>query len=313
MVNTRILEEQLGLGPQAEDQATASRAETAAAERARQAAPRVMRHAPLLQGRVTPNFRTAPEATLGFPPRSAAQRSAAAVLWQSLKPLGERLEALVAARSLLPSIDRESTAGKAFDELRTAQLRAMGARNWRRLGIIAPTRGSGASFVTLGLAASIARLAHVHTLVVDFDLARPTLHRYLGLSGFPPLSVGLHEGQVPISTVGRVGSALALLPNGSPTAAAVDVAQSPEAAVALNTLFERLSPDLILFDLPPLLDDPAGVAALAFVDCVLLVADGTRSTARSLSACEKKLEGQVPLLGLILNKAEDKPLAEDVT
>ena len=63
------------------------------------------------------------------------------------------------------------------------------------------------------------------------------------------------------------------------------------------------TPDVVILDLPPLLDDAVMMALMPQLDAVLLVADGLNSTARDILECERILEGQLPLLGIVLNKS----------
>lgn len=292
MVNTRILEQQHGWrrGPDAEHAGDT---------------PRGLRHEPLLQGRITPGGRDALPQAAGRAPRGRLSDAALAEAWGALPVLGNSLEDLAARHGALPPIGRDSAAGATLDQLRTALLRATTAQGWRRIGISAPRRGAGASFLALGLAAAVARLDYLRLVLLDLDLAQPTLHRHLGLDAPGPLEPVLRS-EAP-AQFGRVGANLALLTNAAPVAAPADLLHSPEALLALRGLPDPLAPDLMLVDLPPLLTDPAALAALAQVDAVLLVADGTRTTARDISECERRIEGQTPLLGVVLNKSEDRP------
>jgi protein-tyrosine kinase len=36
------------------------------------------------------------------------------------------------------------------------------------------------------------------------------------------------------------------------------------------------------------------------------VADGTKSTAEDLRACERLFEGRIPLMGVVLNRAQER-------
>jgi Mrp family chromosome partitioning ATPase len=290
MVNTRILEQQLGWRrgqPEAEG-------------------PRDLQHEPVLQGRIQAGGRTSLPAAAGLVPRGRQSRAAVADVWAALDPFADSLEAAAARRGALPPFGRDSAAGATLDQLRSALLRATAQHGWRRIGVASPRRGGGASFVALGLAASIARLDYLHLALVDLDLAQPSLHRHLGLPRPGPIEEVLRGRLPPLAATGRVGENLALLPNASPVAAAADLLHAPEAILALRGLADALQPDLMLFDLPPLLTDPAAPVALAQVQAVLLVADGTRTTARDITECERTLDGQTPLLGVVLNKSEDR-------
>ena len=60
----------------------------------------------------------------------------------------------------------------------------------------------------------------------------------------------------------------------------------------------------------PVLEYDDLTAFLPQVDGVLLVADGTQTTAAHLAACEKMLLGHTQLLGVVLNRARnaDSPI-----
>ena len=64
--------------------------------------------------------------------------------------------------------------------------------------------------------------------------------------------------------------------------------------------------DVALFDLPPVLHNDDVAAFLPQVDGVLLVSDGSQTTARHLKACEKMLAGHTQLLGVVLNRARSE-------
>jgi protein-tyrosine kinase len=293
MVNTRILEQRVGW----------RQADPALAD-----VPRELRHEPLLQGRISTGPRDPLPGAAGLTShRGRLPRAAVDDTWASLTPVADSIEAAVAGLGALPPLDREAAAGIALDQLRSQLLRVATAQGWRRIGISAPRRGSGTSFLALGLAASVARLDYLRLALVDLDLSRPALHRHLGLSAPGPLEPILRGQVAPVTQLQRIGANLALVLNPAPVPAAAELLHSPEAILALRGLAEMLHPDLILLDMPPLLGDPAAQAALPQVDAVLLVADGTRTTAREIAECERLLDGQVPLLGVVLNKSEDRP------
>lgn len=296
MVNTRILEQRIGwrhsgaAGPDGPDEA-----------------PRGLRHEPMLQGRVGAAARSPLPGPAGLAGgRARLARADIDATWAALPSFGDSLEAAVARHGRLPAIDRGAPAAAVLDEMRARVLRAMAERGWRRLGVASPRRGAGSTFLALGLAASTARLDYLHLLLIDLDLSRPALARHLGLTSAQPLAPTLTGEVPPLTALGRLGANLALAANGEPVSAAADLLHSPEAILALRAVAEALQPDLTIADLPPLLADPAAQAALPQVDAVLVVADGTRTTARDISECERALGGVVPLLGVVLNKSEDR-------
>lgn len=69
-----------------------------------------------------------------------------------------------------------------------------------------------------------------------------------------------------------------------------------------------LEPDLMIFDLPPALASDDVLALAPQLDAVLLVIDGTQSAPDRVRACLRLFEGQVPVLGTVLNRARDRNL-----
>lgn len=286
MVNTRILEQRLGWRrhdpAQGDDPATPES--------------RPIRHEPLLQGRVRP--------VPGLN-RPSARRADSEALWQDLPLAAEGLDTLKARHGAMHSIDRDSAAAMALDQLRTQLVRLLRANNWRRIGVTSPKRGAGRSFVAAGLAASLSRLEALRVLLVDMDLTAPDLARRLGLQPPGPLE-GLLSGEAEIDEqLLRIGTNLALALNATPVAHAAELAQDPATGAMLRQMLDQLAPDVAVFDLPPLLGNALGTSLLPHLDAVLLVSDGTATQAPDILECERLLEGQVPLLGVILNKSED--------
>ena len=105
----------------------------------------------------------------------------------------------------------------------------------------------------------------------------------------------------------RIGANFALGLNDTAAPDAAERLQHPKTWRVLDDLQQRLRPDVSLYDLPPMLNSDDAEAILPKVDGVLLVADGTRTTARQIAECERLLDGQVPLLGVVLNRSGDVP------
>lgn len=68
---------------------------------------------------------------------------------------------------------------------------------------------------------------------------------------------------------------------------------------ALKVAFQ---PDLILYDLPPMLQSDDVMAFLPHLDCVLLVAAAEKSRLDEVDKCERDLSEQTQVLGVVLNK-----------
>lgn len=224
-------------------------------------------------------------------------------VWSSLNRIDLDF-AVLAGNGLFPRADAESAAMR-FDLLRTQMLHALAERGWSRIGITAPRRGCGASFIAANLALSFARRPDGSTVLIDLDLRHPALARQFGLADVPPLRAFLMDDQPLESHFLRYGQGLALGLNGRAEPDPGAILHARACDMALEAVSVQLEPGLILFDLPPLLEGDEVLALKPQLDAVILVADGTRTSPADLNACTRLLDGQVPILTAILNRGED--------
>ena len=208
------------------------------------------------------------------------------------------------ARNRVVAGGRTDPAHVPFDLLRTRMLRALRERGWRRVGITSASPGCGKTFVTANLALSVARGANCRVVALDLDLRIPALAKVLGQRDTGLMEDLLRGRALPGHHLRRVGGNLALGLNAAPAAAPAELLQEPSTGAALARIEAELAPDVILCDLPPALVCDDVIAFLPRVDAMLLVAAGGATTAKQIRECER-LFGETPLLGVILNRAED--------
>lgn len=227
-------------------------------------------------------------------------------VWESLNAISLNGDHL-AGNGLFTNPD-QSLAGTAFDILRTRLSQAMAERGWRRIGITSPTHGCGKSFTAANLALALARRPGSRTVLLDLDLRRPNLHTLFGASPTGALRDFLDGSQPLESLFVRVGRTLAVGFNGEAVPDAGDILHSADTAQALEAMETQLDPDLTVMDLPPALLSDDVLAMRGKVDAVLVVADGKITTAKDIRACEALFEHRIPLMGVVLNRAQDRGL-----
>lgn len=224
-------------------------------------------------------------------------------VWESLTEVSLNAESL--ARNSLFTEQHQSPVTAHFDILRTRMLQALEERKWRRVAITSPTHGCGKSFVAINLALSMARLPSRRAALIDMELRDPNLARMLGVQA-GPLQEFLTGEQPLEAQFRRFGSNLALGLNGVAVPNASAVLHETATAVALTAMLEQLEPDLAIFDMPPALGNDDVIAMLPHIDAVLIVTDGTKTSPNDIRACERLFEGKAPLLGVVLNRAQDR-------
>ncbi len=193
----------------------------------------------------------------------------------------------------------------AFDLLRTRLLQTLQANNWTSVAITSPSPGCGSTFAATNLALSLSRMASCHTALIDLNFRAPGLAKSLGL--IPRSDLRRYMiGELPVTSgLVRYTANLALGLAGAPESASTELLLDPRTTKTLADLKGLLQPDVILYDLPPMLGYDDVTAFLPQVDGVLLVADGTQSMAGQIAECERMIGDRTKLLGVILNKARD--------
>lgn len=225
-------------------------------------------------------------------------------VWESLGAVQLSTERLV-GNNLFP-LPSAQPAALAIDQLRTQLLHGFATKGWKRLAVTSPGHGCGKSFVATNLALSLARRAGSRTVLLDLDLRRPQLAAILGLVDAPDF-VDFLTGDQPLeSTFNRVGRTLALGLNGAAVEMAAETLHSPDTSIALAAMAEQLDPEVIIYDMPPALGTDDVLAITPSADAVLLVIDGTKTSPDDLRACERLFEGRIPLMGVVLNRAQDR-------
>lgn len=236
-----------------------------------------------------------------------ALRAPGAAAWDALRPAMVNPEFLT-RNNLFPDPSPDPAAA-AIDLLRGRLLQALRERGWRRVAVTSPTRGCGKSTVAANLALSLARRPSGRTVLLDLDLRRPGLADLFGLAAPGPMRDLLSGRAAPEGVLIRAGRGLALGLNARAERAAAELLLEPAAQEAVAAVLRDLDPEVMIYDVAPALGSDDMVALLPQTDAVLLVADGTQTTAADLRACERLFEGRVPLLGVVLNRAQDRGLA----
>lgn len=227
-----------------------------------------------------------------------------AKVWESLSAVqlsADRLE----GNSLFP-LSSNHPAALAIDQLRSKLLHGLASQGWRRIAVTSPTHGCGKSFVATNLALSLARRPGSRSALIDLDLRRPQLADLLGVADAPELADFL-TGEQPLESVfRRFGRSLALGLNSAPVEMASEMLHSPDTAIALSAMVDQVDPEVVIYDMPPALGTDDVLAMAPSIDAVLLVVDGTKTSPDDVRACERLFEGRVPLLGVVLNRAQDR-------
>lgn len=220
--------------------------------------------------------------------------------WALLKPFSPEARRL--ATSLVVTVDRADPAHLAFDILRTKVLQNARDDGWQALGITAPTVGCGKATIALNLAFSLAKQRELKIVLVDLDLRHPRIGKMLGIAGMATLQDFL-RGECPTeSAFVRIDDNLAIGATALSTPHPAELLHSPATAQSLKRLKQDLNPDIIVYNLPPMLTSDDCIGLMPHVETAILVVGAEQSTMAEIDVCERELREQSKLLGVVLNK-----------
>lgn len=225
--------------------------------------------------------------------------------WGSLRRL--RLDAATLPRNHLHVDSDDSDIVARFDFLRTMVSGAMQEHGILRLGVCGTTAGCGASFVAANLALAMARRPSSRIMLADMNLRQPELAQLFGTTAPGPLGDVLAGRQPAPDQLRLARDNLALLLNSQPVQNSAELLQEASTGQALREIRDHYGPTAEIYDMAPLLDGDQGLSLLPELDGVLLVADGTVTTAADMKAADRILQGRTRLVGLVLNRGDVSP------
>jgi len=165
----------------------------------------------------------------------------------------------------------------------------------------------GKSFSSINLAISIAMELDKTALLVDADVARPSIARYLGFEAKKGLVDYLVEGDLDLSDVLVKTDLpkLTILPAGRQHHYSTELLASDSMQALLHELSNRYQDRIIIFDSPPLLATSESQVLANLVGQVVMVVEAVKTTHAMVNEAIAKIPN-ANIAGMILNKSRVK-------
>jgi exopolysaccharide/PEP-CTERM locus tyrosine autokinase len=218
------------------------------------------------------------------------------------------LTAIAAAGIVTPNAPRSRMADQYRVIKRPLIANAMGrgAATIKHANLIMVTSalaGEGKSFTSINLAMSIAAELDHTVMLVDADVARPSIPRMLGLPAGPGL-LELLEGKAQISDglLRTNVEKLTILPSGTPHPKATELLASDAMVQLLDDMATRYPDRIIIFDSPPLLLTTESRVLATHMGQIIVVVHADRTLQTAVQAALATIES-CPVKLMLLNKA----------
>ncbi|MFI5445942.1 XrtA-associated tyrosine autokinase [Polaromonas sp. UC242_47] len=164
--------------------------------------------------------------------------------------------------------------------------------------------GEGKSFTAINLAMSIATELDNTVLLVDADVARPSVMRKLGLPDGPGLlDLVLDESKDMSSMLLKTNiDKLSILPSGTPHARATELLASDAMIRLLDEMARRYTDRIVVFDSPPLLLTTEARVLATHMGQVVVVVQAERTLQSEVRHALATIEA-CPVKLMLLNQA----------
>jgi Mrp family chromosome partitioning ATPase len=190
-----------------------------------------------------------------------------------------------------------------YDMLRTKMLQQAKQHGWRRVALVSPHSSCGKSTAAANLAFSLSRQRNLRSLVFDLDLRRAGLTRLLGQSSSCGMAEVL-EGEANFADHAlRFGPNIAFgFNNGTKVHTPSEILQNPRTKEVLDEIEATYAPDVMLFDMPPLMASDDNFGFLHNVDCALIMVAAERTGMSQIDVAERQIAELTNVMGIVLNK-----------
>jgi receptor protein-tyrosine kinase len=165
--------------------------------------------------------------------------------------------------------------------------------------------GEGKSFCAVNLAMSIAMERDHTVLLIDADVAKPSVPRYLGLKTDRGLMDLLIDDSLQMSDVLIKTNVekLTLLPAGRGHRYATELLASNAMDRLLDDVARRYPDRIIIFDSPPLLATSEARVLATHMGQIVMVVEAEKTTHEAVKEALKHIEG-CEVVGMVLNKGK---------
>jgi protein-tyrosine kinase len=172
--------------------------------------------------------------------------------------------------------------------------------------------GEGKTYCAINLAMSIAMELDHTVLLVDADVARPSVLRTLGLPAQRGLMDILVDDKLDMADVMLRTNVdtLSILPAGTSTPRATELLASSTMSNLVNEIANRYPDRIVIFDSPPLLLTSESRVLASHMGQIVMVVEAQTTTQHAVKEALRQLEG-CSNVNLIYNKTREFPGIEE--
>lgn len=204
-------------------------------------------------------------------------------------------------RNRVIALDRGGASGS-IDIMRTRVVQMLRQNDWTRVAVTSPDKAAGKTTTCCNLLASLSHQSEIRSMLIDLDMRKPNVSATLGHTGEHSFWEVL-EGKIAFEkNAVRFADGAVVAMNYTPHPSPTELLLKRRTAEVLDDIQATYKPDVMIFDLPPMLVTDDALAFLKNVDCAIIVAGAETTTIEQVDQCEKDVADYTNVLGVVLNK-----------
>ena len=189
--------------------------------------------------------------------------------------------------------------------LRTQFIRKMKSDDLVTLGITSSNAGEGKSLTAVNLALSLAKSSELEVILIDGDIARPTVHKLLGIDTEWGLIDVIKETVELGSVILKLNIPnLWVIPGRFERLSLLDQTSSSRIDSLISSIVNAPG-RVVIVDLPPVLAKDDTLAIAMHLDAIILIVEEDSTRTKELTRSVELLE-PCNLIGTVLNKYSGK-------
>jgi non-specific protein-tyrosine kinase len=210
------------------------------------------------------------------------------------------------ARNRCVSMFPDAREGEYYKILRTNIQHRLKEHGWNTIMITSVQPGEGKTLTSINLAVSFAKEFHQTVLLVDCDLRRQKINRYLNFSFDKGIADYLvNNCQLKDLIVWPNIEKLTIISGGKTIANSPELIGSPKMKALVQEIKKRYEDRYVIFDVPPLLGGADAIVFAPLVDSIIMVVEEGRTSLQDVKRAIEMIPSE-KFLGFVLNRRKER-------
>jgi non-specific protein-tyrosine kinase len=206
------------------------------------------------------------------------------------------------AQNRCVSLSSDAPEAEYYKVLRTSIQQRTKEKGWNTIMITSVQPGEGKTLTSINLAVSFAKEFNQTVLLVDCDLKRQNVHRYLKFSSDRGMADYLLNDCALKDLIVWPGiEKMTLISGGKTIADSAELLNSPKMKAFVQEIKNRYDDRYVIFDTSPLLGWADAIAFAPLVDCIIMVVEEGRTSIKDVKKALEMIPSE-KFLGFVLNR-----------